>query len=101
MNKDGLITEAKAKFNHNLAKEALKEKYQSKLIFADQGGLWKATPEFLSFLSSPTLSETVILDIYDNPIKVDKELLSIKAHTTYNDVMSEWHVEWSELRKNR
>lgn len=101
MNTDELIKESKAKFDHNLAKHYLKEKYQSKLIFADQGGLWKATPEFLSFLATPTLNETVILDLYDNPIKVDKELLSIKAHSTYNDVMNEWHDEWSKLRKNR
>lgn len=101
MNINGLVSEAKAKFDHNLAKHYLKEKYQSKLIFADQGGLWKATPEFLSFLSTPTPSETIILDLHENPIKVDKELLSIKAHGTYNAVMAEWHEEWDKLRKKR
>lgn len=101
MNTDDLIKETKAKFAHNLAKHYLKEKYQSKLIFADQGGLWKATPDFLSFLSSPTLNEIVILDLYDNPIKVNKELLSMKAHSTYNDVMTEWHEEWSNLSRQR
>ena len=101
MNINGLVSEAKAKFDHNLAKHYLKEKYQSKLIFADQGGLWKATPDFLSFLSTVTLNETVIQDLHENPIKVDKELLSIKAHATYHDVMTEWHEEWVELRKKR
>ena len=101
MNINGLTNQVKSKFDHNLAKHYLKEKYQSKLIFADQGGLWKATPEFLSFLSSPTLNETVILDLYDNPIKVDKELLKITAHKIYNDVMTEWHEEWEKLRKQR
>lgn len=101
MNVESLIKESKAKFDHNLAKHYLKEKYTAKLIFTDQGGLWKATPEFLSFLSSPELIETIILDLYDNPIKVNKEKLKLLAHKVYNDVMSEWHDEWSALSKHR
>ena len=37
-----LITEAKARFAHNSAKDYLKEKYDAKLLVAEQGGLWKA-----------------------------------------------------------
>jgi len=101
MDTNSFLKEAKAKFNHNAAKDYLKDKYQSKLVFADQGGLWKATPEFLSFLGSVTADEIVILDLHENPIKVDKESISIKAHQTYNNVMAEWHEEWSKLRKQR
>lgn len=101
MNINGLVTETKAKFDHNLAKHYLKEKYTAKLIFADQGGLWKASPEFLTFLSSKAHTHSIILDLYENPIKVDKEVLSMKAHQTYNTVMSEWHEEWTNLQKNR
>lgn len=101
MNVDNLIQECKTKFDHNLSKHYLKEKYESKLIFADQGGLWKATPDFLSFLASPTLNETVILDLYGNPIQVNKEQLSITAHSTYHNVMTEWHNEWSKLANKR
>ena len=101
MNVDTMVEKIKAKFDHDLAKHYLKEKYQSKLIFADQGGLWKATPEFLSFLSTPTLNEIVLLDLYDNPVKVNKELLVIIAHKTYHDVMTEWHEEWSKISKLR
>ena len=101
MNTDNLATESKAKFDHNLAKHYLKEKYTAKLIFADQGGLWKASPDFLSFLSSPTSQETVIIDLYDNPIKVDKEKLKLKAHNVYNTVMHEWHEEYNLLQSKR
>ncbi len=101
MDTNSFLKESKAKFNHNAAKDYLKDKYQSKLIFADQGGLWKATPEFLSFLGSVATDEIVILDLHENPIKVETELLRIKAHQTYNDVMTEWHEEWSKLRKQR
>jgi hypothetical protein len=44
MDINDLITETKARFSHNSAKEYLKEKYDSKLILATQNGLWKATP---------------------------------------------------------
>jgi hypothetical protein len=101
MNIDNLITESKAKFDHNLAKHYLKEKYTAKLIFADQGGLWQATPEFLSFLSTSILNETVILDLYDNPIKVSKDQLSLTAYQIYHSVMIEWYEEWSSLQNKR
>lgn len=101
MNIDNLITESKAKFDHNLAKHYLKEKYTAKLIFADQGGLWQATPEFLSFLSTSILDETVVLDLYDNPIKVNKDQLSVIAYEIYNSVMTEWHEEWFSLQSKR
>jgi len=38
MDTQNLIIESKARFNHNQAKQYLKDKYQSKLTFADQGG---------------------------------------------------------------
>lgn len=101
MNTDNLVNESKAKFDHNLAKHYLKEKYTAKLIFADQGGLWKATPDFLSFLSTPTPKQTIIMDLYDNPVSVDKEALSLKSHQIYNTVMHEWHEEYSLLQNKR
>ena len=47
-----LIAEAKARFIHNSAKHYLAEKYNAKLIVADQGGLWKADQQTITFLSS-------------------------------------------------
>ena len=47
-----LIQEAKARFSHNSAKAYLKEKYDSLLIIADQGGLWRADIQTLNFLKS-------------------------------------------------
>jgi hypothetical protein len=101
MNIDGLITEAKAKFNHNSAKAYLKEKYQSKLIFADQGGLWKATPELIAFLGSCMVEQIVVLDQYENPILIIKSELLHKAIEVYNQTMRAWHEEFTELRKKR
>ena len=96
-----LINEAKARFNHNSAKAYLKSKYQSKLIVADQGGLWTATPNLIAFLSSTQDINTVLLDSYDNPVKVDTTKLLIKLKETYRIAMEEWHNEFSTLEKTR
>lgn len=96
-----LIKEAKARFNHNSAKTYLKSKYQSKLIVADQGGLWTATPELISFLSSTQDTTSILLDSYNNPIKVDTTKLLIKLKEIYQLVMEEWHTEFTSLEKIR
>lgn len=101
MDTQNLIIESKARFNHNQAKQYLKDKYQSKLTFADQGGLWVATPELIVFLDSANSEELILLDSYENPIKVDRKKLFDKVRDTYNDVMGNWHNEWVILEKKR
>ena len=96
-----LLTEIKARFNHNLAKEYLKDKYDSKLIFAEQGGLWKASPELLTFLNSITDETVILLDNYQNPVEANRILLSDKTKEVYNNVMAEWLTEWKQLEGKR
>lgn len=101
MDTQTLIIESKARFNHNLAKITLKEKFKSKLLLADQGGLWEITPVLLTFLSNTKSDTIVMLDLYDNPVKVARKSLLDKATTVYNDVMEEWYQEWKELENIR
>jgi hypothetical protein len=96
-----LITEAKARFNHNSAKAYLKDKYSSKLIVADQGGLWKATPELLGFLASSTDDIVVLIDTFENPVLVNRIALHDVLYKTYNDTMQLWFSEWKELESKR
>ena len=96
-----LISDAKARFSHNSAKAYLKEKYNSKLLVAEQGGLWRACPETIAHLASFQSETLVLIDTFDNPVKVDrKELLSLLT-TTYENVMNEWYEEWKELESKR
>lgn len=95
-----LVADMKARFAHNSAKHYLKEKYSSKLIVADQGGLWKADPVTLSFLYTSS-GETILIDLYDNPIKVDAPALYKKLLEVYNVTMQEWHTEHTELENKR
>ena len=97
-----LIAEAKARFAHNSAKDYLKEKYEAKLLIAEQGGLWKADIQTISFLKSWQVSdEIVLIDTFDNPVKVDRIQLLIKLQDTYQSVMNEWYDEWKVLESKR
>ena len=96
-----LISEAKARFNHNSAKAQLKDKYDGKFIIAEQGGLWKATPELISFLNSMDDNFIVLIDNFNNPVQVNRgQLLSI-LKDTYHNVMLEWYKEWKEIEIKR
>jgi len=101
MDIQNLIIESKARFNHNQAKQYLKDKYQSKLTFADQGGLWVSSPSLLSQLTSTNDKNLVLLDEYENPVKVDRNILLQKANEIYVSVMEQWHNEWVILEKKR
>ena len=97
-----LISEAKARFNHNSAKAYLKDKYDSKLIVAEQGGLWRADQQTISFLSSMTDDNfVIIMDTFDNPVQVKCEELLTVLKNTYSTVMLEWYKEWKELESKR
>ena len=101
MDTKSLITEAKARFNHNSAKAYLKDKYDSKFIVADQNGLWRANLETINFLTAISDAEVIIIDTFNNPVKVIRQALLDKLSTVYKTTMEEWYNEWVELEKNR
>ena len=96
-----LIAEAKARFNHNSTKAYLKDKYDSKFIVAVQNGLWRANLETINFLTATTDAEVIIIDNFNNPVKVIRKELLDKLSTVYKTTMEEWYTEWVELEKNR
>jgi hypothetical protein len=96
-----LIAEAKARFSHNSAKAYLKDKYDSKLIVASQGGLWRADQQTIAFLHSMSDTDIVVIDKFDNPVQVNRDQLLDLLKDTYNTVMLEWHNEWKELEGKR
>jgi len=99
-----LITEAKARFAHNSAKDYLKEKYNAKLLVAEQGGLWKAdqqTIAFLTVMSNDWDDRVIMMDTFQNPVVVERSALLSKLKEVYNSVMLEWYNEWKELESKR
>jgi hypothetical protein len=96
-----LINEAKARFNHNSAKAYLKDKYESKLIVADQNGLWSANIATINFLTSSAEDEVILIDNFNNPVKINRQSLLDKLNTVYKAIMEEWYTEWVGLEKKR
>jgi hypothetical protein len=96
-----LISEAKARFNHNSAKAQLKDKYDGKFIIAEQGGLWKATPELIAFLSALNDNFVILIDNFNNPVQVNRDQLLSILKDTYQKVMLDWYKEWKEIEINR
>lgn len=102
MNSDELISYGRARFDHAAAKRLLKEKYQAKMMFAHAGGMWRAGPELNNMIfTCGRMGEIVLIDLYENPVKVDsKELLAL-SQERWNEQMNAWLVEYEELNKKR
>jgi hypothetical protein len=101
MNTEQLISHARARFDHAQAKQVLKEKYQAKMLFAHAGGMWSAGPELLNTLMCCPGTESVILDLYGNPIKIVTTELFNLAQCRWQEQMNAWLVEHEELNKKR
>ena len=74
---------------------------QTDLHFAYNGGLFKATPELLAFVSTWPTDELYLEDTYQNPIEINKQTFSSTAQQHYQKVMNRWHQQHDELRKIR
>jgi hypothetical protein len=102
MNTDELILHGRARFEHATARRTLKEKYQAKLTFAYRGGMWLAGPALHSAIfTCGHIGEVVLLDLYENPIKINTiELMSL-SQERFNEQMNAWLIEYEELNQNR
>jgi hypothetical protein len=102
MNTENLISYSRSKFDHALAKRVLKEKYQGRMNFAYQGGMFKAGPELLTVLHlCSTDVDIVILDLYENPIKVNPGDLQQLAQGRWQEQMNAWLIEYEQINQKR
>ena len=102
MDTEALVAHARARFDHAVAKRILKEKYEAKMLFAYAGGMWRAGPELLTLLHSvPVEDDIVILDLYENPIKVNPLELQHLAYDRWQEQMNAWLVEHEANNKQR
>jgi len=102
MNTESLIVHAKPRFEHNVAKLLLKEKYQAKMLFAYNGGMWQAGPDLLTLLQSVSVDDDIVLlDLYETPIKINPNELKYLALGRWQEQMNAWLVEHEELSKQR
>lgn len=98
---DQLIQEIRLATDYQVNKRILREKIQTDLQVAYNGGLFKVTPDLIAFLNAWDSDELFLEDTYQNPIRVNRlEFLELcKGH--YQMVMNTWHCQHEEIRRAR
>ena len=101
MTTDELIKHSRARFDHAAARRVIKEKYEARMLFAHAGGMWRAGPELQTTLLTCLDSEAVILDLYENPVRIStQELLSL-SQQRWQEQMNAWLAEHQQLNQQR
>jgi hypothetical protein len=101
MDTNDLVTQARSRFDHAASRRVLKEKYEAKMLFAHAGGMFKSTPEMITFLSLYSNEEIVLLDLYDTPVKVNADHLKDEMQKRWYEQMNAWLIEHEELSRQR
>ena len=101
MDTENLIAHARARFDHATAKRILREKYEAKMIFAHDGGMWRAGPELINILAAVPPGDAVLLDLYETPVQVRPEELRGMAMQRWQEQMNAWLAEHNKLSKKR
>ena len=98
---DEVIKNVKVRFDHNQNKQILKEKYESKMLFALQGGMWEAGPDLLSTLSVCLDDTAVLTDLYNTPVQINTKDLYNEAQMRWKEQMNAWLVEYEQSSRER
>ena len=101
MNTEELTQTIKERFDYESAKQVLKEKYEAKMLFAEDGGMWRATPELIILLSTFNDDTIVIKDTYGNPCQVNRASLLHNAKERFQEQMNGWLHEYNETNRQR
>jgi hypothetical protein len=101
MDTNALITHSRSRFEHAAARKILKEKYEAKMLFAYNGGMWRAGPELQSTLLTCSEPESVLLDLYENPVRVNTNELLQLSRERWQEQMTAWLIEYENLNLKR
>jgi hypothetical protein len=71
------------------------------MLFAAQGGMWRAGPELQTMLLTCPGTQAVILDLYDTPVQVNTRELLAQSQQQWQEQMNAWLVEYEQLNQNR
>lgn len=101
MDTDALIAHSRARFDHAAARRVLREKYEAKMIFGYNGGMFRATPEMITFLSLYENQTIVVQDLYGTPVKVDADEIKESMKARLQEQMNAWLQEYQEIERRR
>ena len=101
MDIQSLKAHARARFDHESARRILREKYEASMLFAHDGGMWRAGPDLLSVLAACPDETAVILDLYDTPVKISVPDMIQLTQQRWQEQMNAWLIEHEQLRQQR
>jgi len=101
MDTDALITHARTRFDHAAARRTLRERYQARLVFGYRGGMFRATPDMITFLDLYSHDTIVVEDLYQNPVEVDAAELGSIMRERWQEQMTAWLIEHQALNQQR
>lgn len=101
MDTDKLAAQVRSRFEHSAARRTIKEKYQAKMIFGWNGGMFRATPEMITFLSLYGDERVVVQDLYETPVEVNARELCDIMRSRLQEQMNAWLIEHEELNRKR
>ena len=84
--------------------DALKAKVQSLLSYSINGGTFTIDRELITFCSallSDKVKDAVLLEIYNNPIRIDLKKFYTEIKSRYFEATNEYYAEYEKLRKAR
>jgi len=101
MNSTDISNQIRARFDHETAKQVLRDRMLAKMHFAYNGGMWCAGPALLTVLHVCPDETAVIEDIHGNPVKIDVAELELAAQQRWQEQMNAWHAEYEKLQQER
>lgn len=87
-----------------VTKENLRQRFVSRLVFSYNGGQFFCDTHLMGFLFAEKqrgITETVVLDQKNIPIRVNIEEFSSILSQKYHEIMNEYLIEYQALKKNR
>lgn len=96
-----LVNQIRLATDYQKNKRELREKIQTDLHFAYNGGLFKATPELFSFVVCWNFEDLYLEDTYQNPIRVNRKEFLELCGSHYQMIMNRWHIEHEKLKQIR
>jgi hypothetical protein len=96
-----LVNQIRLATDYQKNKRELREKILTDLHLTYNGGLFLLDSGLLAFLATWPDDELYLEDVYNNPIKIDREELLSQARQHYQSTMNVWHIEHERLKKIR
>ena len=94
-------TEIRQATDYQRNKQLLREQVQTDLLFSHSDGLFRASPELISFLSVWDQDELFLEDEYHNPVRCNRHDMLDQCRRHYQKILNHWHSEHEQLQKIR